>query len=139
MKIYCALGPLLAGPTGAGLLALERNRGGTPMAQGGGGAGRNPVNWRRARVGEVLEGLWSVEDPICGVGRGGADRGWVVRGGALQPQGEAGEGVVRWLWWPARGSGRSVVTTGSSLTLRRARTVVGRSGHRRGGHGRGGG
>jgi hypothetical protein len=35
------------------------------MAQGGGGAGHNPVNWRRTRVGEeVLEGLRSVGDPI---------------------------------------------------------------------------
>jgi hypothetical protein len=35
------------------------------MAQGGGGAGQNLVNWRRAQVGEeVLEGLWSVGDPI---------------------------------------------------------------------------
>jgi hypothetical protein len=29
MKIYCALGSLLAGPTGAGLPAPERNRGGS--------------------------------------------------------------------------------------------------------------
>jgi hypothetical protein len=35
------------------------------MARGGGGAGRNPANWRRARVGEeVLEGLRNVGNPI---------------------------------------------------------------------------
>jgi hypothetical protein len=39
-------------------------------------------------------------------GRGGAHRGWAVHGGALRPQGNAGEGVVRWLWRLAQGSGR---------------------------------
>jgi hypothetical protein len=74
--------------------------------------------------------------PECGgpnlrCGEGGAHRGWAVRGGALRPQGgDAGEGVVRWLWRPARGSRRSVGTMGSSSTSRRARTVVGRGGRR---------
>jgi hypothetical protein len=76
-------------------------------------------------------------DLRCGERR--AHRGWAVRGGTLRPQGDAGEGVVRWLWWPARGSGRSVAIMGSSSTSRRARTVVGRGGHRQGGPGRGGG
>jgi hypothetical protein len=35
------------------------------MAQGDGSVGRNPANWRCARVGEeVLEGLRNVGNPI---------------------------------------------------------------------------
>jgi hypothetical protein len=58
--------PNKTGPTVPGLVThLAETGDNTTMAQGGGGAGRNLVNWRRARFGEeVLEGLWSVGDPI---------------------------------------------------------------------------
>jgi hypothetical protein len=72
-------------------------------------------------------------------GRGGSHRGWAVHGGSLRPQGNAGEGVFRWLWRLAWGSGRSTVTVGSSSTSRRAPTVAGRGGCQRGGRRRGGG
>jgi hypothetical protein len=58
--------PNQTGPTVPGLVAhLAETGEGIAMVQGGGGAGRNPVNWWRARVWEeALEGLQSVGDPI---------------------------------------------------------------------------
>jgi hypothetical protein len=42
MKIHCALGPLLAGPTGAGLPAPEQNRGGARRGHRAAAAALNP-------------------------------------------------------------------------------------------------
>jgi hypothetical protein len=58
--------PNQTGPTVPGLVAhLAETGEGIAMVQGGGGAGRNPVNWWRAQVWEeALEGLQSVGDPI---------------------------------------------------------------------------
>jgi hypothetical protein len=63
--------PNQTGPAVPGLVAhLAETGEGIAMAQGGGGAGRNLVNWRHARVREeALEGLRSVGDLIRGAGR----------------------------------------------------------------------
>jgi hypothetical protein len=54
MKIYCALGPLLDGPTRAGLPALEQNREAPPMAWGG-GADQIPGEPAAQAVGKRVE------------------------------------------------------------------------------------
>jgi hypothetical protein len=70
MKIPCALGLLLAGPTGARLPASERSRGGTTH---GAGWRRRPNSQRAGGVdgGETgLGGGQRGEEPDLGVGAG---------------------------------------------------------------------
>jgi hypothetical protein len=70
MKNYCALGPLLAGPTGAELPSPERSRGGAPHGTGW----RRRPNSRQAYGvdgGETgLGGGRRGEEPDLGVGVG---------------------------------------------------------------------
>jgi hypothetical protein len=70
VKNYCALGPLLAGPTGAGLPAPEWNRGGAPH---GTGWQCRPNSRRAGGTGGGETGLgggrWG-EEPNLGVGAG---------------------------------------------------------------------
>jgi hypothetical protein len=73
MKIYCALGPLLAGPTGVGPPALERNRGGAPHGAG----------WRRCRL--------KSDELAARIGREGGARGAPECGG---PDLRCGEGLT---------------------------------------------